>query len=142
MTPKKDVRWIQRFNNFEKALAQLRLAVELANQRELSNLEEQGLIQAFEYTYELAWNTMKDYFENQDGSTLYGSRDVFRLAFKRGLVDNGEFWMDMITSRTLTTHTYNQDTAEKIAKDVLAKYFGEFQKLYTKLTDLQKQIPL
>ena len=96
MTPQKDVRWIQRFNNFA----------------------------------------------NQDGSTLYGSRDVFRLAFKRGLVDNGEFWMDMITSRTLTTHTYNQDTAEKIVKDVLAKYFGEFQKLYTKLTDLQKQIPL
>ncbi|MDQ6959947.1 MAG: nucleotidyltransferase substrate binding protein, partial [Mariprofundaceae bacterium] len=102
-----DVRWIQRFNHFLQALAQLQDAVALSQQRPLSKLEEQGLIQAFKYTFELAWSTVKDYFESQGETAILGGRDAFRLAFRRGLIEDGETWMDMIKSRTLSVHTYN-----------------------------------
>jgi nucleotidyltransferase substrate binding protein (TIGR01987 family) len=133
--PAKDIRWIQRFNNFSKALSQLTKFIEKG---ELNELERQGMIQAFEYNYELAWNTLKDYFESQGETNILGSRDAFRLAFKRGLIKNGEAWMEMIVSRILTSHTYNEETAEKIAKDTETIYYAEFVKLHTKLEALKK----
>ena len=132
----KDVRWIQRFNNFEKALNQLTKFIEKGK---LNEIERQGLIQAFEYTYELAWNSIKDYFESQGEVNIIGSRDAFRLAFKRGLVENGDVWMEMINSRIATSHTYNEDVAEQIAKDTETKYFGEFVKLHAKLKTFKKE---
>ena len=81
---------------------------------------------------------MKDYFEAQGESNIHGSRDAFRLAFKRGLIENGDVWMAMIVSRTLTSHTYNEDTAEKIAKDTATLYFPEFVKLQATFNDLKK----
>jgi nucleotidyltransferase substrate binding protein (TIGR01987 family) len=131
----KDIRWIQRYNNFSKALNQLTKFIEKG---ELNELERQGLIQAFEYTHELAWNTLKDYFESQGETNIFGSRDAFRLAFKRGLIGNGEAWMEMITSRTLTSHTYNEDIAKKIATDTQTIYFQEFVKLHQKFHELIK----
>jgi nucleotidyltransferase substrate binding protein (TIGR01987 family) len=131
-----DIRWIQRSNNFSKALKEL---TKFIDKGELNELERQGLIQAFEYTHELAWNTIKDYFESQGETTIFGSRDAFRLAFKRGLIENGEAWMEMITSRTLTSHTYNEETAENIAKDTKTIYFPEFLKLQAKLEALKKE---
>ena len=133
----KDIRWIQRFNNYSKALSQLSKFIEKGN---LNEMEQQGLIQAFEYTYELAWNTIKDYFESQGETNIFGSRDAFRLAFKRGLIENGEIWMDMITSRSLTSHTYNEDTAEKIAKSTETQYYGEFVKLHKRLEILKYEM--
>lgn len=130
-----DVRWIQRFNNYSKALAQLTRFIERG---ELNEFEQQGLIQAFEYTFELAWNTIKDYFETQGEVSILGSRDAFRLAFRRGLIGNGEIWMNMITSRTLTSHTYNEDTADKIAADVTTLYFPEFVALHDRLGALKE----
>lgn len=97
-----DIRWIQRYTHFNKALQQL---TKFIVKGELNELEEQGLIQAFESTYELAWNTLKDYFEAQGETGIHGSRDAIRLAFHRGLIENGETWMNMIEARTLTTHT-------------------------------------
>lgn len=132
----KDIRWIQRFNNFSKALSQLTKFIE---KDKLNELEQQGLIQSFEYTYELAWNTIKDYFESQGETNIFGSRDAFRLAFKRGLIENGEAWMDMIKSRMLTSHTYNEDVAESIAKSTETVYYGEFMKLHKKLAGLKKE---
>ena len=132
----KDIRWIQRFNNFNKALSQLTKFIEKG---ELNEMERQGLIQSFEYNYELACDTLKDYFEAQGETNIFGSRDVFRLAFKRGLIENGEIWMQMITSRILTSHTYNEDTAEKIAKDTETIYYDEFVKLRAKLEALKKE---
>lgn len=123
-----DIRWIQRFNHFIKALDQLTKFIEKG---ELNELEKQGLIQCFEYTYELAWNTMKDYFEAQGETGIMGSRDAFRLAFKRGLVQDGETWMDMIKKRTLTVHTYNEDVAEEIAAAIVNRYYSEFLALRT-----------
>jgi nucleotidyltransferase substrate binding protein (TIGR01987 family) len=131
-----DIRWIQRLNSFSKALTQLTKFIEKV---ELNELEEQGLIQAFEYTYELAWNTLKDYLEAQGETNLHGSRDVTRLAFKRGLLDNGETWMAMITSRTLTSHTYNKETADQIANDIVALYFPEFVTLRAKFETLKDE---
>ena len=130
-----DVRWIQRFNNYSKALAQLTRFIEKGA---LNEFEQQGLIQAFEYTFELAWNTIKDYFESQGEVSILGSRDAFRLAFRRGLVSNGDTWMNMITSRTLTSHTYNEDTADKIAEDISTRYFSEFVALHDRLKVLKE----
>ena len=120
---KQDIRWIQRLHHYSKALAQLTRFIEKGD---LNELEQQGLIQAFEYTYELAWNTIKDYFENQGETGIHGSRDAFRLAFRRGLIENGKVWMDMIKSRMLTTHTYNEDVADEVARDITGKYFDAF----------------
>ncbi|MCI0495847.1 nucleotidyltransferase substrate binding protein [candidate division KSB1 bacterium] len=129
-----DIRWMQRFNSYSKALELLTKFIEKGD---LNELEKQGMIQGFEYTYELAWNTLKYYFEAQGETNIFGSRDAFRLAFKRGLIENGEAWMAMITSRTLTTHTYNEETAEEIANDIAAIYFNEFVALRTRLETLQ-----
>jgi nucleotidyltransferase substrate binding protein (TIGR01987 family) len=134
-----DIRWIQRFNHFTKALLQLREAVVLAQQRPLSKLEEQGLIQAFEFTHELAWNTLKDFLESRGVRNLYGSKDSTREAFKAGLIENGEAWMDMIQSRNLTSHTYDEATAAQIASAIRNTYFAEFNTLRTKLEELKKK---
>lgn len=134
-----DIRWIQRSNNFDKVFSQLREAVELAQQRQLSKLEAQGLIQGFEYTHELAWNTLKDFLEERGVQNLYGSRDTTRAAFRTGLIENGDTWMEMIQSRNLTVHTYNESTAAQIVKAILDTYFAEFQALQIKLEDLKQE---
>ncbi len=105
------IRWIQRFNHFSKAFAQLKEAVELSKQRELSKLEEQGLIQAFEYTHELAWKVLRDFLEERGVQKIYGSKDATREAFKAGLIENGEVWMKMIESRN------KHDTSLRFKRD-------------------------
>jgi nucleotidyltransferase substrate binding protein (TIGR01987 family) len=107
--------------------------VQLAQQRPLSKLEEQGLIQVFEYTHELAWNTLKDFLESRGVRNLYGSKDTTREAFKTGLIENGEAWMDMIQSRNLTSHTYDESTASHIVSAILNTYFAEFEAFRIKL---------
>jgi nucleotidyltransferase substrate binding protein (TIGR01987 family) len=134
-----DIRWIQRFNHFSKAFSQLSDAVQLAQQRPLSKLEEQGLIQAFEYTHELAWNALKDFLESRGVRNLYGSKDATREAFKGGLIDNGEVWMDMIQSRNLTSHTYNESTVSHIVSAILNAYFAEFEAFRRKLIKIKQE---
>lgn len=85
-----DIRWQQRLSNYHKALNQLSHAVSLASERDLSDLEKQGLIQTFEYTHELAWNVIKDYFFYQGQTNITGSRDATREAFNKGLIEQGE----------------------------------------------------
>jgi nucleotidyltransferase substrate binding protein (TIGR01987 family) len=123
MEGQEDIRWKQRFNSYQKALSQLTKFIE---KEKLNELEEQGLIQAFEYTYELAWNVMKDYYEYQGTENIQGSRDAFRLAFQRGLIKDGDGWMKMITSRSLSSHTYNEETVEAISSDIFEKYYDLF----------------
>jgi len=117
-----DVRWVQRFDNFTKAFGQLDEAVTLRQARTLSRLEEQGVIQAFEYTYELAWNVLRDYLRWQGVSTITGSRDTIREAFAVGLVDQGELWMQMLQDRNRTSHTYNEETAQEILNNISRHY--------------------
>ena len=135
----KDIRWIQRFDNYSKALTQLKSAVELAKERMLSELEKQGLIQAFEHTHELAWKTIKDFLNEKGNKEIYGSKDAIREAFKYGLLKNGEIWMDMIKSRNDSSHTYNEETANEIAEAILNYYYAEFEKLFNKLTELKSK---
>ena len=128
-----DIRWKQRFSNYRKAFEQL---TEFIEKGDLNKFEEQGLIQAFEYTFELAWNVIKDYFEYQGEQTITGSRDAFRLAFKRGLISDGESWMDMIASRIKSSHTYHEKTAEEIVRKINDVYFELFLQLYQKMKSL------
>jgi nucleotidyltransferase substrate binding protein (TIGR01987 family) len=133
----KDVRWRQRFQNFNKAFAQLSSAATLAGQRTLSDLEKQGLIQAFEFTHELAWNTLKDFLEEQGTLNLYGSKDATRQAFATGLIEEGEIWMAMIQSRNRTTHTYDPATAREIENAITTQYMGEFLKFQKRFLELE-----
>jgi nucleotidyltransferase substrate binding protein (TIGR01987 family) len=124
-----DIRWKQRFDNYKRALYQLTLAVQLMQQRPLSDLELQGLIQGFEFTHELAWNVLKDYLELEGIQGLIGSRSTVREAFKRGLIRDGEAWMDMIEKRNLSSHTYNQDVAETLVSAIYESYYPSFMAL-------------
>jgi nucleotidyltransferase substrate binding protein (TIGR01987 family) len=124
-----DIRWKQRFDNFQRALHQLTLAMALKAQRPLSELEQQGLIQSFEFTHELAWNVLKDYLEMEGIQGLVGSRSTVREAFKRGLVRDGEVWMDMIEKRNLSSHTYNQNVANTLAMSIAERYYPAFCEL-------------
>ena len=118
-----DLRWRQRFDNFQRALQVLQRGVALAQQRPLSELEQQGLIQGFAFTHELAWNLLKDYLHYQGISGIIGSRDATRLAFQSGLLgDDGEGWMAMIKARNQSLHTYNLEQAQAIASDVVNRY--------------------
>lgn len=138
MSDQLDIRWKQRLQNYLSALQQLEEGVRLFRVRPLSNIEKQGLIQAFEFTHELAWNVMKDYFEFQGTTSLTGSRDAIREAFRRGIVDHGELWMDMIRSRNLSTHTYNEATAELIIIRVVDHYLTLFQKFAEKMEEFAR----
>lgn len=134
-----DIRWIQRFNHFIDALACLKEAVALSEKRKLSRLEEQGLIQAFEFTHELAWNTLRDFLGERGEVKLFGSKDTTREAFKTGLLENGEVWMDMIKSRNLTSHTYNASVSAQIVEAIIDTYFAEFETLRITLTRLKEE---
>lgn len=134
-----DVRWKQRLSNFLPAFNQLKSAVELAKQRTLSDLEKQGLIQSFEFTHELAWNVMKDYLDYQGSNQITGSRDATREAFQRGLIEQGDQWMEMIKSRNQTSHTYNKNVADEIVQKIQTEYFDQFAKFLQRMTELSKK---
>jgi nucleotidyltransferase substrate binding protein (TIGR01987 family) len=136
-----DIRWRQRLQNFRKAFAQLAAAAELAKQRKLSELEQQGLIQAFEFTHELAWNTLKDFLESRGATNLYGSKDATREAFRQGLIANGAEWMAMIQARNRSSHTYNEKTANDVVSATLTSFVPEFSAFLVRFTDLERAEP-
>ncbi len=131
-----DIRWIQRFANYSKALKRLKGAVDLEKQRPLSDLEKQGTIQAFEFTHELAWKTLKDLLESRGNTEIYGSKDATRQAFQLGILRNGEVWMDMIKSRNQSSHTYEEEIAEKIFSKISTDYADELVQLQQELQKL------
>ena len=135
-----DIRWRQRLANFSKAYQRLADAVQLAQERPLSDLETQGLIQAFEFTHELAWKVMKDYFQYQGTVGITGSRDATREAFSTGIIEDGEGWMDMIASRNRTVHTYNEQVAKEIASRITDRYAALFETFLHKMRTLEKQV--
>jgi nucleotidyltransferase substrate binding protein (TIGR01987 family) len=131
----KDIRWLQRYSNFKRAFLKLEEAIDFINDippagiisgedgKVLKEVVKEGLIQRFEYTHELAWNVMKDYAEYQGNTTIRGSRDASREAFRMQLIDQADVWMDMIQSRNTTSHTYDDDTANEIYNKILGEYF-------------------
>jgi nucleotidyltransferase substrate binding protein (TIGR01987 family) len=135
-----DIRWKQRLANLKKAYGRLDEAVLLARQRGLSDLERQGLIQAFEFTHELAWNLLKDWFDYQGMSEISGLRDATREAFQMGLIQDCETWMEMIKSRNQSSHTYNLETALEIAKMIDERYWAAFCHLIETM-EAKAQVP-
>lgn len=128
-----DIRWQQRFDNFNRALKQLTAAVELSAQREFTQLEKQGVIQGFEFVHELAWNVLKDLLEFEGIQGIVGSRGTVREAFKRDLLADGELWLDMIDKRNLTSHTYNAELAQDMVNTIVHSYYPSFVALQLKL---------
>ena len=129
-----DIRWIQRFNNYRKALARLGEAVQLAEERELSDLEQQGLIQGFEFTFDLAWKTLQDFLrENKRPNDNGGPNIIISQSLEDGIIKGEEQWKAMKKSRDLTSHSYDGDTADDIAENILDTYHGLFIQLETRL---------
>lgn len=126
----KDIRWKQRFAHFEGALKQLRNAKLLQDERQLSELELQGSIQAFEVTQELSWKVIKDFLEDEGKADLFGSKTVIREAFNVGLIKNGELWLQTIESRNKTSHIYDASEIIKILEIIFKEYlpiFNDFE---------------
>jgi len=145
-----DIRWQQRFSNYNKAFIKLEEAVKrittdykisedgtIDKDNFLDDIIKEGLIQRFEYTHELAWNVMKDFLENAGNTNIYGSKDATREAFAAGLVANGDTWMDMIKSRNKTSHTYNEETADDIFIKVVQEYYPVFVQFRSKMEELR-----
>lgn len=131
MNKEHDIRWIQRFSNYRRALKQLANAVEIVSEglymEHQYNIIREGLIQCFEFTHELAWKVMKDYAEYQGIMEIFGSRDAIRYTLRLGLIDD-EQWMDTIKDRNVTSHHYDDETAQRIVNNIINVYFPLFVK--------------
>ncbi|MDR9499937.1 MAG: nucleotidyltransferase substrate binding protein [Hydrogenovibrio sp.] len=135
-----DIRWVQRFDHFKKAYAQLQDALALMETRPLSNIEKQGAIHTYEFTYELAWNVLRDYLVWQGTETLSGSRDAIREGFKRELISDGHAWLAMLQDRNRTVHTYNEETANQILEQLRSRYAGLFAEFMTVFQNKSAQL--
>lgn len=123
-----DIRWLQRYSNLQKAFSNLESAVELSIERQLSELEKQGLIQSFEFTFELCWKVLKDYLEYMQVDVKF-PRDVLKESFKYELISDGDLWMDMFNKRNLMAHTYDEKISNLSFELITTKYFAEIEKL-------------
>lgn len=142
-----DIRWLQRFSNYRKALVKLGKAVEIVSSgleqdQDIDELLQEGLIQRYEYTHELAWNLMKDFAEYQGITGLIGSRDAIRQTLKLGLIED-ENWMRSIVDRNLTSHDYDEDTAKEIVNNIINIYyplFLRYEKVMLKKSGLEPDL--
>lgn len=125
-----DIRWKQRFENFDKSY---KLLNKYAKQPITTELERAGIIQFFEMTFELAWKVLKDYLEAQE-YLVKSPRETVKQAFQIGLIDNGHVWMDALSNRNLTTHTYDEELANKMTNEIITMYLPELDKMYEKLS--------
>lgn len=126
-----DIRWQQRFNNLKKAFAQLSRFIE---QKELNELEEQGLIKAFEYTFELSWKTLQDLLKYKGYNHIAGPKPVIKQSFQDGYISDGTAWMRMHESRNLASHTYDHKTAVEVITGIREEYYFLFESLVDHLT--------
>jgi nucleotidyltransferase substrate binding protein (TIGR01987 family) len=132
-----DIRWKQRFQNYQKALATLKNAVELAAIRKLTDLEKQGMIKGFEFTFEMVWNVMKDYLEEQGITGIIGSKGAVRYAFNNGLIEDGQVWLDMIESRNISSHSYDEATANGLVSAITSNYYHRFNANAAKMSNFE-----
>ena len=124
----KDIRWIQRYDNFKKALQRLTSACE---QTSRTDLEEEGLIQRFEYTYELAWKTLKDFLEYQGFQDLRSPTEVSRKAFEMSYIKDGLAWKKMTDGRNVASHEYNQSKVAILVNEIINHFLQLFFELDT-----------
>lgn len=127
-----ELRWQQRFDNFDKAY---RNFIQIADYQleDLSNLEKEGFVQRFEYTLELAWKTLKDYLLEQ-GFDLASPKEVIRQAFQNEIITDGEVWMEALSRRNLTSHTYNPEVLEKTLAFLRTEFYPVIEKMHATLS--------
>ena len=126
----KEIRWKQRFENFEKTY---KLLKKYSSQSISTELEKAGMIQFFEMAFELAWKVLKDYLESE-GYMVKSPRETIKQSFQIGLIDNGHVWIDALSDRNLTAHTYDQELASKMTHEIISIYLPELEKMYDKLS--------
>ncbi len=130
-----DMRWLQRFSNYQKAFGQLEEFIGLPV---LNKFERQGLIQCFEYTFELAWKTIKDYLEVQ-GFTVNTPRVAIQTAFQIDLIKDGHLWIDALEKRNLMAHTYDEQRANEAENLIRQEYFTMLKELRNRLIEVIEQ---
>lgn len=131
MEPLKDIRWRQRFENYEKSY---KLLEKYSSQNIQTELERAGIIQFFEITFELAWKVLKDYMESE-GYIVKSPREAIKQAFQMGLIVDGHHWIDALSKRNLTTNTYDEAFAEKFVREIIQMYVPLFKSLYDRLLE-------
>ena len=125
-----DVRWMQRFSNHKKAVANLDAAL---RQESYNDLELQGLIKGFELCYELAWKTLQDMLIERGYSDIAGPKPALRQAFKDGLMRGGDIWQAIHEARNLAAHAYDLDQAKRLASEIRKCYAAAFRDLRDRL---------
>lgn len=132
-------RWRYRFDNYKRAFLLIREAIETAEERELTQLEKEGVIQRFEYTWELAWKVMKDYLE-YSGVILETTtpRSVIRAAFSANIIEDGEGWMRALDARNRMAHTYDFKSFELVIAGIQTRYLALFDQLHLFLMEKAK----
>lgn len=124
----KDIRWMQRFQNYDKALSLLEGALRIP---EPDMVQKAGIIQFFEMSFELAWNLLKDFLEEQGFVDVKSPRSAIKKAFEMGIIENGHCWMDLLIDRNLTAHTYDEQKATELEALIQNKYFPILKALHT-----------
>jgi nucleotidyltransferase substrate binding protein (TIGR01987 family) len=126
-----DIRWHQRFQNFERGFILLRSALEGRGIEEFNDLELEGLIQRFEYTFELAWKTLKDYLEH-NGVVLaqITPASVIKAAFTAKVIEDGQGWIDMLKHRNLMSHTYDFAKFQDAVAAIRSRYLSALNQVY------------
>lgn len=127
----KEIRWRQRFENFEKSFLLLKQSLEIENP---SVVERAGLIQFFETTFELSWKLLKDYLESQDVNPQF-PRDVIKEAFHYEVIADGDIWLTMLGDRNLTVHTYNETKAAEVEEKIRTLFFPALDRLYRSMKE-------
>lgn len=127
-----DIRWKQRFQNFEKVYKRLNHAIIVVKGEPDNEVLAAGLIQIYEFTFELGWKTLKDYLE-MEGFDVPSPRSTIRQAYQSGYIQNAEDWIQALNDRNLTTHTYDELIAAKVINDINEKYFFILEELYLHL---------
>lgn len=127
-----DVRWKQRFSNFEKTIILLEKALQV---KQPDIIYRAGIIQCFEMSIELAWKTLKDYFEEQKFTGVNTPKAVIKKAFETGLIQDGHRWMDALENRNLTVHTYDEEKAIDMEILIQNDYFPLLNDLYKTLKE-------
>jgi nucleotidyltransferase substrate binding protein (TIGR01987 family) len=127
-------RWVQRFENFDRAILQLREAVDLLQDPDVAAIVKEGSIQRFEYTFELAWKTLKDFLiERKVTLERRAAADVIRTAFATNYISNGQDWMDALDARNEMSHVYQETAFDKVLIDVQRRFLPCFEDLHEML---------
>lgn len=124
-----DIRWKQRFQNYEKAFKRLSHAIEVVKSTPDDDLLQSGLVQTYEYTFELAWKTLKDYLM-LEGFEVRSPRETIRQGFQSGYIMNGEDWLQALADRNLTTYIYDDEIIVRVLSDIFERYFFLLQDFY------------